>query len=177
MIFICLVQDLDIQCEITYWSWIRIYIFKESMGRFLFGFRSDKLTTDAIFLTRQIIQKPREHQIPLHFNIIYFSPPLILYGGKCFGKCFTKFEFSQNLSKSFSSFSLSYQLALILLTKFYIAVRVLNLQVGYMCKWRVRYFSFLVPKLKIILLCWFNLFLISFNKNLLFFSKLNYLMN
>ena len=37
-----------------------------------YGFRKGRGTTDAIFIARQVIEKAREHKVPLHFNFIDF---------------------------------------------------------------------------------------------------------
>ena len=38
-----------------------------------FGFRPGRGTTDAIFVVRQLMEKAREHKIPLHFKFIDFK--------------------------------------------------------------------------------------------------------
>lgn len=48
-------------------------IIEGSIGESQFGFRSGKGTTDAIFIARQIIEKAKEHQVPLHFHFIDFK--------------------------------------------------------------------------------------------------------
>ncbi len=42
-------------------------------GESQFGFRPGRGTVDAIFIVRQIIEKAREHQVPLHFNFVDFK--------------------------------------------------------------------------------------------------------
>ena len=46
---------------------------EEAMKNSQFGFRQGRGTVDAIFIVRQIIEKAREHQVPLHFNFIDFK--------------------------------------------------------------------------------------------------------
>ena len=46
---------------------------EEAMKNSQFGFRQGRGTVDAIFIVRQIIEKAREHQVPLHFNVIDFK--------------------------------------------------------------------------------------------------------
>jgi len=48
-------------------------IFEESINESQFGFRPGRGTTDAIFVARQIIEKAKEHKVPLHFNFIDFK--------------------------------------------------------------------------------------------------------
>jgi hypothetical protein len=38
-----------------------------------YGFRQGRGTVDAIFIVRQVIEKAREHKIPLHFNFVDFK--------------------------------------------------------------------------------------------------------
>ena len=46
---------------------------EEAMKNRQFGFRQGRGTVDAIFIVRQIIEKAREQQVPLHFNFIDFK--------------------------------------------------------------------------------------------------------
>ena len=46
---------------------------EEATGESQFGFRPGRGTVDAIFIVRQIIEKAKEHQVPLHFNFIDFK--------------------------------------------------------------------------------------------------------
>ena len=46
---------------------------EEAMKNSQFGFRQGRGTVDVIFIVRQIIEKAREHQVPLHFNFIDFK--------------------------------------------------------------------------------------------------------
>ena len=46
---------------------------EEAMKNSQFGFRQGRGAVDAIFIVRQIIEKAREHQVPLHFNFIDFK--------------------------------------------------------------------------------------------------------
>lgn len=48
-------------------------IIEESMGESQFGFRTGRGTTDAIFVARQIMEKAKEHNVPIHFNFIDFK--------------------------------------------------------------------------------------------------------
>ena len=38
-----------------------------------FGFRKNRGTLDAIFFVRQITEKAKNHQVPLHFNCVDFK--------------------------------------------------------------------------------------------------------
>ena len=38
-----------------------------------FGFRQGRGTVDAIFIIRQVIEKAKEHKVPLHFNFVDFK--------------------------------------------------------------------------------------------------------
>ena len=49
------------------------YIIESPMSDSQFGFRPGRGTTDAIFIIRQLIEKAKEHQIPLHFHFINFK--------------------------------------------------------------------------------------------------------
>ena len=49
------------------------HIIESSMSDSQFGFRPGRGTTDAIFIIRQLIEKAKEHQIPLHFHFIDFK--------------------------------------------------------------------------------------------------------
>ena len=46
---------------------------EEAMKNSQFEFKQGRGTVDAIFVVRQIIEKAREHQVPLHFNFIDFK--------------------------------------------------------------------------------------------------------
>ena len=46
---------------------------EEATGESQFGFRLGRGTVDAIFIVRQIMEKAKEHQVPLHFNFIDFK--------------------------------------------------------------------------------------------------------
>ena len=46
---------------------------EEVMSESQFGFRPGRGTVDAIFVIRQIIEKAKEHNVPLHFNFIDFN--------------------------------------------------------------------------------------------------------
>ena len=46
---------------------------EEATGESQFGFRPNRGTVDAIFIVRQIIEKAKEHHVPLHFNFIDFK--------------------------------------------------------------------------------------------------------
>ena len=46
---------------------------EEAIKETQFGFRPGRGTTDAIFVIRQLMEKAREHKIPLHFNFIDFK--------------------------------------------------------------------------------------------------------
>ena len=46
---------------------------EEAMKNSQIGFRQGRGTVDAIFIVRQIIEKAREHQVPLRFNFIDFK--------------------------------------------------------------------------------------------------------
>ena len=48
-------------------------IIEESISDSQFGFRPGRGTIDAIFIVRQIIEKAREHQVPLHIHFIDFK--------------------------------------------------------------------------------------------------------
>ena len=44
---------------------------KKATGASMFGFTSSRGTVDAIFfIVRQIIEKAKEHKVPLHFDFI-----------------------------------------------------------------------------------------------------------
>ena len=47
-------------------------IIERSLSESQPGFRPNRGTTDAIFIARQIIEKAREHQVPIHFHFIDF---------------------------------------------------------------------------------------------------------
>ena len=47
-------------------------ITERSLNESQYGFRPGRGTTGAIFIARQIIEKAREHQVPLHFHFIDF---------------------------------------------------------------------------------------------------------
>ena len=49
------------------------HIIESSMIDSKFGCRPGRGTTDAIFIIRQLIEKAKEHQIPLHFHFIDFK--------------------------------------------------------------------------------------------------------
>ena len=49
------------------------HIIESSMSDSQFGFRPGRGTTDAIFIIRQLIEKAKEHQIPIHFHFIDFK--------------------------------------------------------------------------------------------------------
>ena len=49
------------------------HIIESSISDSKFGFRPGRGTTDAIFIIRQLIEKAKEHQIPLHFHFIDFK--------------------------------------------------------------------------------------------------------
>ena len=49
------------------------HIIESSMSDSQFGFKPGRGTTDAIFIIRQLIEKAKEHQIPLHFHFIDFK--------------------------------------------------------------------------------------------------------
>ena len=38
-----------------------------------FGFRPNRGTVDAVFIIRQVIEKEKEHNVPLHFNFVDFK--------------------------------------------------------------------------------------------------------
>ena len=42
-------------------------------GESQFGFRPGRGTVDAIFIVRQVIEKAKEHHVPLHFNFVDFK--------------------------------------------------------------------------------------------------------
>ena len=46
---------------------------EEAITENQFGFRPNRGTVDPIFIVRQIIEKAREHQVPLHFNFVDFK--------------------------------------------------------------------------------------------------------
>jgi len=46
---------------------------ERATGESQFGFRPGRGTVDAIFIVRQIIEKAKEHQVPLHFNFVDFK--------------------------------------------------------------------------------------------------------
>ena len=46
---------------------------EEAIKETQFRFRPGRGTTDAIFVIRQLMEKAREHKIPLHFNFIDFK--------------------------------------------------------------------------------------------------------
>ena len=46
---------------------------EHAIGESQFGFRPGRGTVDAIFIARQIIEKAKEHQVPIHFNFIDFK--------------------------------------------------------------------------------------------------------
>ena len=48
-------------------------IIERSLSESQHGFRPNRGTTDAIFIARQIIEKAREHQVPIHFHFIDFK--------------------------------------------------------------------------------------------------------
>ena len=48
-------------------------IIEESISDSQFGFMPGRGTIDAIFIVRQIIEKAREHQVPLHIHFIDFK--------------------------------------------------------------------------------------------------------
>ena len=48
-------------------------IIERSLSESQYGFRPGRGTTGAIFIARQIIEKAREHQVPLHFHFIDFK--------------------------------------------------------------------------------------------------------
>ena len=48
-------------------------IIEKSISDSQFGFRPGRGTIDAIFIVWQIIEKAREHQVPLHIHFIYFK--------------------------------------------------------------------------------------------------------
>ena len=48
-------------------------IIQSSMNDFQFGVRHGRVTTDAIFIIRQLIEKAKDHQIPLDFHFIDFK--------------------------------------------------------------------------------------------------------
>ena len=45
---------------------------EEFMSESQFGFRTGRGTTDAIFVARQVLEKAREHNVPVHYNFIDF---------------------------------------------------------------------------------------------------------
>ena len=49
------------------------HIIEESMSDSQIDFRSGRGTIDAIFIIRQIIEKAREHQVPIHIHFIDFK--------------------------------------------------------------------------------------------------------
>jgi len=49
------------------------HIIEGSMSDSQFGFRPGRGTIDAIFTARQIIEKAKEHKVPLHFHFIDFK--------------------------------------------------------------------------------------------------------
>ena len=49
------------------------HIIESSISDSQFGFRPGRGITDAIFIIRQLIEKAKEHQIPLHFHFIDFK--------------------------------------------------------------------------------------------------------
>ena len=49
------------------------HIIKSSISDSQFGFRPGRGTTDAIFIIRKLIEKAKEHQIPLNFHFIDFK--------------------------------------------------------------------------------------------------------
>ena len=49
------------------------YIIESSMFDSRFCFRPIRGTTDATFIIMQLIEKEKEHQIPLHFHFIDFK--------------------------------------------------------------------------------------------------------
>ena len=46
---------------------------EQATGESQFGYRPGRGTVDIILIVRQIIEKAKEHQVPLHFNFIYFK--------------------------------------------------------------------------------------------------------
>ena len=46
------------------------HITESSMSDSQFGCRPGRGTTNAIFIIRQLIEKAKDHQIPLHFHFI-----------------------------------------------------------------------------------------------------------
>ena len=46
---------------------------EEATSESQFGFRPYRGTVDAIFITRQILEKAKEHNVPLHFNFVEFK--------------------------------------------------------------------------------------------------------
>ena len=48
------------------------HIIESSMSDSQFGCRPDRGTTDAICIIRQLIEKPKEHHIPLYLHFIDF---------------------------------------------------------------------------------------------------------
>ena len=46
---------------------------EEAIKKTQFGFRPERGATDAIFAIRQLMEKEREHRIPLHFIFIGFK--------------------------------------------------------------------------------------------------------
>ena len=49
------------------------HIIESSMSDSQFGFRPGRGTTDPIFIIRQLIEKAKDHQIPLHFHFVDFK--------------------------------------------------------------------------------------------------------
>ena len=49
------------------------HIIKSSMSDSQFGFMPGRGTTDAVFIIMQLIEKAKEHQIPLYFHFIDFK--------------------------------------------------------------------------------------------------------
>lgn len=43
------------------------------MSESQFGFRAGRGTTDAIFVARQILEKAKEHNVPIHINFEDFK--------------------------------------------------------------------------------------------------------
>lgn len=60
----------------VFWS-ILLERIKPQMERFMsrsqFGFRPGRGTIDAIFIMRQLMEKAREHNVPLHYNFVDFK--------------------------------------------------------------------------------------------------------
>ena len=49
------------------------HLIESSVSDSQLGFKPGRGTTDAIFSIRKMIEKAKEHQIPLHFHVIDFK--------------------------------------------------------------------------------------------------------